>query len=163
MEQDYDKSFLGTGWSFPPEFSLQGRGAQMVSAEDDIEQSLRILFNTEPGERIMLPSYGCGLRSRVFDLLSESTVTEIRDLVERAVLFFEPRITVNEIDVKVEDVYAGCLLINLAYTVRATNTRSNLVYPFYLLEATMEPSEHRPVESAPKTTPASQPDEGSAA
>lgn len=163
MPRNRDQLFLGTGWNFPPEFSLQGRGVHMVSADDDIKQSLRILFSTEPGERVMLPSYGCGLRSRVFDLLSESTVTEIRDLVERAVLFFEPRITVNQIDVVVEDVYAGRLFLNLAYTVRSTNTRSNLVYPFYLVEATMVPSEHKTASRAAEPPASSHSDEGSAA
>jgi phage baseplate assembly protein W len=129
-------SFLGTGWGFPPEFSMQSRAVRMVSDDDDIRESLRILLSTNPGERVMWPAFGCGLRARVFDPLSEGMLTEIRDLVERAVLFFEPRITLDSVDIAIRDAAGGILDINLSYTVRTTNTRSNMVYPFYFLEAT---------------------------
>ncbi|MDZ4264025.1 MAG: GPW/gp25 family protein [Pseudomonadota bacterium] len=129
-----DKAFLGTGWSFPPEFSNRGKGAQMVADDEDICQSLNILFSTAPGERVMNPSYGCGLKALVFEHINESTVTEIKDVVERAVLFFEPRITLNLVEVDDADIYDGVIKIKLDYTVRTTNTRSNIVYPFYLLE-----------------------------
>jgi uncharacterized protein len=136
METGENSSFLGTGWGFPPEFDLRNRGVRTVSEDDDIRESLLILLQTNPGERVMVPAYGCGLRARVFSMINETTTTEIRDIVERAVLFFEPRITLNAVDVVVEDVYDGLILINLAYTIRTTNTRSNMVYPFYFLEAT---------------------------
>jgi len=108
----------------------------MVSEDDDIRESLRILLSTNPGERVMCPAFGCGLRARVFDSISMSLVTEIQDVIERAVLFFEPRITLNEVEVIVQDELGGILDINLTYTVRTTNTRTNMVYPFYFLEAT---------------------------
>ncbi len=91
---------------------------------------------TSPGERIMQPSYGCGLRSIIFELISEGSVTELKDSVERAVLFFEPRVKLNAVKVDTERVYDGVLEIILDYTVRATNSRSNLVYPFYFKEGT---------------------------
>jgi phage baseplate assembly protein W len=115
-----DKSFLGNGWAFPPTFAKQplavggGGKVALASGEDDIRQSLTILLSTTPGERIMQPAFGCGIKSHVFDTLSTSVVTEIRNLVERAI--------------------HGRLDILLEYTVRTTNTRSNMVYPFYLLE-----------------------------
>jgi uncharacterized protein len=131
-----DQSFLGTGWSFPPEFDLVGRKSRMVSADDDIRESLQILLSTAPGERVMNPSFGCGLKLRVFDTVSASMITEVKDMVERAILFYEPRITLNGIEVVQRDVLGGVLDIDIRYTVRSTNTRSNLVYPFYYLEAT---------------------------
>jgi phage baseplate assembly protein W len=133
---DIDKSFLGTGWSFPPEFHKQTNafGVKMVADEDDIAESLRILLSTVPGERMMQPAYGCGLHTMVFETINESTITELRDIIERAVLFFEPRITLESIDIDTDESLEGSLKIQLNYTVRHTNTRSNIVYPFYYLE-----------------------------
>ena len=133
---DIDKAFLGIGWSFPPEFHkfADAFGVKMVEEEEDIKESLRILLSTRPGERVMQPSFGCGLRTKVFDSINESTITEIKDIIERAVLFFEPRITLEDIDVGTEDALEGRLNIRLNYCIRKTNTRSNIVYPFYHLE-----------------------------
>lgn len=131
-----DNSFLGRGWSFPPEFNRQARQVTMVSREEDIRQSLIILFSTSPGERIMQPAYGCGLNAMVFETINESTVTEIKDIIERAVLFFEPRIILNAVELDDSQIYNGLLKIRLEYTVRSTNSRSNMVYPFYFREGT---------------------------
>jgi phage baseplate assembly protein W len=133
---DVDKAFLGIGWSFPPEFHKHADafGVNMVAEEEDIRESLRILLSTRPGERVMQPSYGCGLQAMVFEIINESTITEIKDIIERAVLFFEPRITLEDIDVSTDDLLEGKLNIQLNYSVRKTNTRSNMVYPFYHLE-----------------------------
>jgi len=133
---EIDKAFLGVGWSFPPEFLRQANslGVKMVAEEADIRESLRILLATRPGERIMQPDFGCGLHAMVFESVEESTVTELKDIIERAILFFEPRITLDSIDVDTEETDEGRLKIRLNYTVRRTNTRSNIVYPFYFLE-----------------------------
>lgn len=133
---DRDRAFLGRGWSFPPEFDRAAKAVKMVSGEEDIQESLRILLATTPGERVLQPLYGCGLKRVVFEHVSESTVTEIKDLIERAVLFFEPRISLTHIEVDAGHVYEGLLKIHLDYTIRMTNTRSNMVYPFYFLEGT---------------------------
>lgn len=106
----------------------------MVSEDDDIKQSLHIILSTAPGERVMLPSFGCGLKSMVFENITETTVTEIRDVIERAILFFESRIQVDDIEVDIKDIYEGLITINLHYTIRSINTRSNMVYPFYFRE-----------------------------
>lgn len=136
IETDTDKAFLGVGWSFLPGFYRHagGIGVQMVNEEDDIRESLKILLSTRPGERIMQPDYGCRLHAMVFDIISESAMTEIKDVIDRAILFFESRITLNSIDVDTEEIYDGILKIKLDYTVRKTNTRSNVVYPFYYIE-----------------------------
>lgn len=133
---DTDKAFLGIGWSFPPEFHkfADSLTVKMVAEEADIKESLWILLSTSPGERVMQPSYGCGLQGMVFETINQSTMTEIKDIIERAILFFEPRITLEEIDVNTEDALEGMIKIRLDYTVRKTNTRSNIVYPFYFLE-----------------------------
>jgi phage baseplate assembly protein W len=133
---EVDKAFLGIGWSFPPEFHrhADGLGVKMVVEEADIAESLEILLSTSPGERLMQPSYGCGLHAMVFETINQSTITRLKDLIDRAVLFFEPRITLDDIDINTEDALEGVLKIRLNFTVRKTNSRSNIVYPFYYLE-----------------------------
>lgn len=144
---EIDKAFLGVGWSFPPEFHRHAGalGVKTAAEEADIAESLRILLSTRPGERLMQPSYGCGLQAKMFETINESTVTELRDLIERAVLFFEPRITLERIDVNTEDALQGVLRIQLHYRVRRTNARSNIVYPFYYLEGDRAP--HRAADA----------------
>jgi phage baseplate assembly protein W len=136
MANGSNSSFLGTGWGFPPEFEPRRKRVRLVSEDEDIRESLWILLSTNPGERVMLPAFGCGLRARVFDSVTESMITEVRDLVERAILFFEPRIILHSVEVLVRDALGGIIDINITYTVRTSNTRSNMVYPFYFLEAT---------------------------
>jgi uncharacterized protein len=129
-------SFLGTGWSFPPRFDARTRQAVLVADEEDVEQSLHILLSTTPGERVMHPAYGCGLRRLVFEAVNENTLTEIRDIVSKAILFFEVRITLNELRIDTSELHQGLLQLLLDYTIRSTNTRSNMVYPLYLHEGT---------------------------
>jgi phage baseplate assembly protein W len=129
-------SFLGLGWAFPPEFNKGAQGVKIVSESHDIQESLNILLSTFPGERVMQPTYGCELRTMVFETINESTVTALKDIIERAILFFEPRITLDEIHLETSAMEDGLLTILLEYTVRATNTRSNMVYPFYFNEGT---------------------------
>lgn len=129
-----DKGFLGTGWSFPPQFEGTACAVRMVSAEQDVRESLHILLSTHPGERVMQPAYGCGLKRRVFDSIDESTLSEVRDEIEQAVLFFEVRITLHEVEVDLADSLEGILRIVLDYTIRSTNTRHNVVFPFYHLQ-----------------------------
>ena len=87
----------------------------------------------------MQPAYGCGLRTLVFESVSASVCTEMQDMIERTILFFEPRITLDKIDVCSEEMAQGLIEIELTYTIRRTNTRSNMVYPFYFLEGTNLP------------------------
>lgn len=130
------KSFLGKGWSFPPEFNRQNRGIKMLADEADIESSLHILLTTQLGERIMQPNYGCDLDSMQFETLSLTQKTYVSDLIRTAILYHEPRIDVVQVYIDTTDELNGVLLINIEYTVRSTNTRRNMVYPFYKIEAT---------------------------
>ena len=129
-----DTSFLGRGWSFPVSFSKTGF-ARMSEHEDDIEESLRILLMTYPGERLMQPEYGSRLRDFCFESFSLRTETLIKAEIRRAVLMNEPRVEIDDISV-VQTERIGVLLINVAYVVCSTNNRRNLVFPFYLNEAT---------------------------
>ncbi len=132
-------SFLGRGWSFPPTFNRSDGMAAMASGDTDIRQSLWILLSTSLGERVMLASYGCSLMSKVFTSLTTATANEICALVRQAIVQWEPRVTVEDVSVEEQDDLEGRLSIIISYVVRQTNSRSNLVYPFYVLEATIPP------------------------
>ncbi|HAX15042.1 MAG TPA: hypothetical protein DCX87_05445 [Leeuwenhoekiella sp.] len=131
-----EESFLGIGWSFPPEFNKETKSIQMVSAIEDINQSLHILLNTKLGERIMLPNYGSSLSDFVFEGLNMSTRTYIVDRVKMAILYNERRIELDKIDFDQSRILEGKVLMIVHYTVRLTNSRGNMVYPFYINEGT---------------------------
>jgi len=130
-----DTSFLGRGWSFPPSFNQIHKEVSMVTAEDDINQSLKILLGTKPGERVMNPDFGCDLLQFVFEEITESLFSHIKTVIMDAIIRFEARIEVEDIEVEHDDSSdLGILYITIHYTIRQTNTRHNMVYPFYLLE-----------------------------
>lgn len=152
-----NESFLGRGWSFPPTFDPNIEyGVEMVDNTDDIKQSLIILFNTNPGERIMLPEYGSALNKYLFDSISNSRRHLIREMIRTAILKFEPRITVNSIDIEssADDQRAGIIKIKVNYSLQSSNTRFNLVFPYYKVEGTNLPQLYTQgvVESLEKET-----------
>jgi len=130
------KAFLGTGWAFPPEFIKSQRATKMISDEEDISSSLHVLLTTRLGERIMLPKYGCNLDELLFENLDRTLITYVSDLIETAILYHEPRIDVTNIDISETDPQEGKLEIKIDYTIRATNARTNMVFPFYKEEGT---------------------------
>lgn len=131
-----DKSFLGKGWSFPPEFRKGVEPTMTAVEEEDIRQSLEILMRTNPGERVHRYDFGCGIRRFVHEEMTLTTQTQMQDVISRAVLMFEPRVTLHDVDFDMERIYEGVIMIGLDYTVRRTNSRSNMVFPFYLNEGT---------------------------
>lgn len=131
-----DKAFLGKGWSFPPEFRKKNNTTSMVKEEEDIRQSLYILLETTPGERIHRYDFGCGIKKFAYEAMTITTQTLMQDIIRQAILNFEPRIILNTIHFNMEQAAEGIMYIELDYIVRTTNNRSNLVYPFYLREGT---------------------------
>jgi uncharacterized protein len=123
------RSFLGTGWSFPPEF--RGGGVVMTEDEEDIRASLGVLFRTAPGERFLRPTYGLDVGQAVFEPLSTTMQTALADRARIAILLFEPRVDLVDLRVDSPDATGGTLNIFVEYVVRATNSRFNLVFPFY--------------------------------
>lgn len=132
-----EQSILGTGWTFPPTFSRATASVDMARDNVDIQESLWNLLSTSPGERIMLPEYGCGIWQLVFRNVNTAFKTQAAETVRQAILNWEPRIDVDEIAVTPDATTVGLVLISIAYTIRRTNSRSNLVYPFYLQEGTL--------------------------
>lgn len=135
-----EKSFLGTGWSFPPTFLRVIDGVVMTSDDANIKENLRVLFSTAIGERIMVPLYGCDLWRRVFTNMTTTTQSEIQGSVRDAILRWEPRITVVDVIVEADATVGGLIVITVNYSIRMTNTRSNFVYPYYLQEGTLAPA-----------------------
>lgn len=124
--------FLGSGWSFPIRVDKQGEIA-LVSREEDIRQAILVILGTSPGERVMRPDFGAGLKALVFEPINTATKALVKHRVEEALLLWEPRI--DSVEVTMADERSlGRLLLDIRYRVRATNTFFNLVYPFYLLE-----------------------------
>lgn len=136
---DPETAFLGTGWSFPPTFSRATASVVMVSDDVDIRQSLWVLFSTALGERIMLPTYGSQLWQMVFQAVNTTFKTQLADFVREAVLYWEPRIDVERIEVTPAAQEPGLVFVTLDYVIRKTNARNNLVYPFYVQEGTIPP------------------------
>jgi uncharacterized protein len=134
-----DSAFIGTGWSFPPTFSRATASVEMVGDGTDIRQSLYVLFSTAPGERVMVPTYGSQIWTLVFRAVTTNLTTQLAEFVREAVLYWEPRIDVDDVTVTPDAGTAGLVLVTLEYTVRRTNTRNNLVYPFYIQEGTLAP------------------------
>ncbi len=127
--------FIGTGWSFPPAFDKVTGNTEMTTGVEDIFGSLHILFSTTLGERIMRPEYGCNLRDYVFDPMNVAMEAYIKRLVEDAIIYFEPRITLEKVTVDLIDT-EGIMWIKVDFRIDATNSRANYVYPYYIKEGT---------------------------
>jgi uncharacterized protein len=133
-----DRAFLGRGWSFPPTFDTAARTVDMLVEDADVASSLEILFSTAPGERIMLPQFGCDMDEMVHDNFDSRRRTLLADMIEAAVLYHEPRITLERVDVASSpaDGIEGRAVINITYRVKSTNSRFNFVFPYYKREGT---------------------------
>lgn len=134
--------FLGTGWGFPVTFQKPENGecsVRMVKAIDDIAESLNLLFSTRPGERVLRPDYGASLEDLLFEPANGSLLAYTRELIRQAILFYEPRIIVQRVDIITDQILEGTIQVDLVLTVRSTNNRFNYVYDYYLREATVTP------------------------
>src|SRR5690349_14456809 len=116
-----ESAFLGTGWSFPPTFLRASHGVVMVSGDADIHESLRILFSTQIGERLMVPLYGTDLWRRVFSPMNTTFRTEIAGSVRTSILRWEPRIDVLDVVVDADPAAGGLVTLTVDYVIRATN------------------------------------------
>ena len=130
------KSFLGTGWSFPPQFNKNTGSVSMVSDEEDIKQSLNIYFNTMIGERIMRPTYGCVIHDKQFEKISDNILQSLTFEMTTSIGKIEPRITVIDLKIIKLDVNNGYIEIKLDYSIISTNIRDNIVFPYYINEGT---------------------------
>jgi phage baseplate assembly protein W len=132
MHRDY----LGRGWSFPPNFVATMPGVTMLEEDADVASSLEILLSTTPGERVMQPLYGCNLSELLFESLDTRLKTLMVDKIESAILYFEPRVTLESVRLDDSRELEGFVLIEVVYRVKTTNSRFNFVYPYYKQEGT---------------------------
>lgn len=133
-----DTSFLGTGWSFPPRFNNQLATVETVSGEDDIFQSLQILLTTQLNERVMRSDFGCDLSALLYENITITLLTKIKGIIQNAILKYEPRIDLLDVDFQSgeTEINYGIIKIDILYKIRATNSRKNYVFPYYLEEGT---------------------------
>jgi len=104
----------------------------MSTDEEDIQDSLKILLGTTAGERLMHPKYGLNLQELLFEPMNTTMQTLLKDRLKTVILVYEPRINLLSVDLDTTQLVNGRLNLILNYQVRATNSRFNLVYPFYL-------------------------------
>jgi phage baseplate assembly protein W len=128
------QSFLGQGWDFLKLIAAPGEdaGVALVAEDESVRQSVWIVLGTAPGERIMRPDFGCGIHDRVFSVADSTTLGRVARDVRDALVRWEPRIEVQDVQASVDPAVTGRLLISVEYRVRTTNNQFNLVYPFYL-------------------------------
>ena len=129
-------SFLGTGWGFPPTFDPIGKTVMLTSDEADIQRSLEILLSTRQGERVMVPDYGCNLDEMIFEPMTTTFKTHIAEMIKTAILYYEARIDLKNVILDDSRQTEGLIMVGLDYVIRATNSRFNFVYPFYIKEGT---------------------------
>lgn len=125
------REFLGTGLAFPLNLD-EGRGISLSNQADDVEQSIRIILSTRPGERVKRPTFGCRLQEMVFRPNNAHTHQSIRDTIMEAIIQWEPRVRDLNVIVKGDPKDIDRLNIEIEYLLRDSNTPRNLVYPFYL-------------------------------
>ena len=130
---DQAREFLGVGWKFPLQLTPGGKIAQ-ARYEQRIEESIYLILSTAKGERAMLPAFGCGIHDLVFAPNSAGTVAMVTQTVRKALVAYEPRIDILDVDVESAHQEPNLLLIRINYRIRANNALGNLVYPFYIRE-----------------------------
>src|SRR6266568_369199 len=126
------EGFLGSGWNFPVSLDRDGQVAMAPDPEEEISQSIWTILGTSPGERVMRPDFGCGIHDMVFAVNNAATASAVAGVVRDALAVWEPRIDVLDVYAVPDPAHPSLLLIEINYLVRSTNSRFNLVYPFYL-------------------------------
>ncbi|MEC4017978.1 GPW/gp25 family protein [Streptomyces sp. H27-D2] len=126
--------FIGRGWSWPMGVNPSG-GVAMAGGWTEVEQSIRLILGTEPGERPMRPEFGCAIRDQIFGSFDASARGAIAHEVRRALDRWEPRINVDDVDVVQAADEQDILRIHVSYHLASTNSRRNLVHPFYVIPA----------------------------
>jgi uncharacterized protein len=124
--------FVGRGWGFPLRVDPNGAIA-LVSDEREIEEAIRVVLATSPGERPMRPAFGCPIHEHVFDVASPAMMAALQLKVEDALALWEPRITVDAVVVSQAVDDAALVYIDIRYRINDTNSTRNLVFPFYTI------------------------------
>jgi len=124
--------FIGRGWAFPIRTDATG-GIALVAREREIEEAIRLILGTSPGERPMRPEFGCRIADFIFGSADGATANAISAEVQRSLRRWEPRIDVHDVVVSFDVVDQTVLYVDVRYSIRHTNDRRNLVFPFYVI------------------------------
>jgi phage baseplate assembly protein W len=125
-------SFVGRGFSFPMGVDRDG-GLRLTRGPEDLDTSMRVILSTAPGERLMRPQFGCRIWELLFEPVNFNTLGLMDQAVRDALAQWEPRAEVSEVQCVPDSRDPYLVHIHIAYKVRATNDRRNLVYPFYVI------------------------------
>lgn len=125
---------IGSGLSFPLQADQRGVLA-LAHGVSDIEQAIRVILGTAPGERPMRPEFGCAVHDLVFDTIDAELVGKVEAAVHTALARWEPRIEVTGLDFDLGEADRGTLVITINYRILSTSRLYNLVYPFYVIPA----------------------------
>jgi phage baseplate assembly protein W len=129
-------SIIGQGWSFPIKVNAKG-GLDWSTGPDRIQAAIWIILSTSPGERLMLPTFGAGIKDYVFDSNSQVVCARLQTAVQKALTQWEPRIQVVSVQATPSPDQDSLVLISITYQIRNTNDLYNMVYPFFLTEGTL--------------------------
>ena len=127
---------IGTGWRFPPKVNAKG-GLDWSSGPDRIQDAIWIILATSPGERLMRPDFGAGIKDYVFESNSEMLRARLVQVISQALTKWEPRIELVSVRAQTSPEQETLVLVSIDYQIRATNEIYNMVYPFFLQEGTV--------------------------
>jgi phage baseplate assembly protein W len=126
------EDFIGAGWAFPLRVNASG-GIALVRREHELEEAMRLILLTYPGERPMRPEFGSRLRDYVFRSADDRTAAELSLEVRNSLLRWEPRVIIEQVIVTPDPDEAPLMYIDIQYTPKDENDRRNLVFPFYTI------------------------------
>ena len=125
------KTFLGNGLNFPVRMNARGE-IMLVTGSEDINQSIRIILGTRPGERVMRPTFGCRAYELIYEPISAATYSQLQQYVYEALQLWEPRIELRNVNVSVDSNNNSALIADIEYEIKATHDVRSIVYPFFI-------------------------------
>lgn len=127
-----NREFLGQGLAFPLQINPRGE-ITLVRGVTDIDQAIRIILGTAPGERVMRPEFGCRIHEMIFAPQNAATEGLVAHYVEEALIQWEPRINVLDVNASTDPNHDGTMLIEIKYQIKDTYDERSIIYPFYLM------------------------------
>lgn len=133
MSKEFEnRGYLGRGIAFPLRVNTRGE-LTLARGERDIQESIRIILETKPGERVMRPEFGCRAHELLFEPRNSATQTLMKQYVLDALRRWEPRIEVLAVNVYADSQQDGVLLVEIEYEIKPTHDIRSIVYPFFLV------------------------------
>ena len=136
MQNNVHNDFLGIGWKFPPKFSEDGKTITMVNNEENVHQSLFILLTTIKGQRMLRSNFHCDLQPFVYQNVDYQLINDMRNTIEQSILIHESRINLERVEVIPDNEEPGVVYICIYYRICNSNSRQNILFPYYLNEST---------------------------